>query len=1165
MSAATAPAEFDVVGDLQEDGRLVIGASAGTGKTYTLAALACRHVAERGVPVGELLVVTFTRAAAAELRERIRSRLVDGARALATATDDLPTTEPDDPVLAHLCRGTDAERAERRRRLEQAVVDFDTATITTIHGFCAQVLAAQGSTGPFDPAAVLVQDPSEVIRSTVADVLVQAALDDSALDDDGAPVPLPKADRLTKLADLILANPGIGVTASSGAPADLLAAELVDRVVDRVNEQLRRSGAVTFDDQLSRVAQLLERDPDLRRSLRDQFSVVMIDESQDTDPVQWRALTTAFSASSTDAHPVDARSLLVVVGDPKQAIYSFRGGDVHNYLAAVDSADDRRSLVTNFRSDGAVVTAMNRLSAGTELGHPDIVYTPVESPPALAARSLQLDGAAVPGLWVRSVTHPDQPRNSTGAKAVKADLARRTIKEDLANHVVRLLDGGRIVDPSVDTSADPDGARTRLRPEDVAVLVRARSDAAPIQRALLARGVASVIIGAGTVTESLAASHWRWLIEGLKHPTDARLARAVALSWFFDLDAASVAGTVVPSGSTASGPDDAELLTTVQRTLVAWAEVLRRQGVAALVERVWRESSLRARVLARPTGERDLTDLDHLAELLHAATSGRPVGPEVLAERFDSLDDPEDEAVEDPDAVRRRVDSDTSAVRIMTIHVSKGLEFPVVCCPTLWSAGSLTLTSRTYHDDSGRRVVDVSAEPDPAVKRIAQDEADGELRRLTYVALTRALHTTLVWWAPVTGSERSGLAPLLFGPTDPDSDEVTVPDSTAIQARIDRTGAGGVVRVGVVDPEPELVAVEEPAVSAPTAQGPLSVATLGRRLDRRAGRWSFTAITSFAAHREPPPGRPAGAGTVVDPDDPSLGDASDDDEQRPAPPVLFDGLGAGAAFGTLVHSALEEIDFTGPLEEQLTEVLDVPWSTVDAELVPQLVQAVAAAVRTPLGDAFGGVALDRVARADRLDELDFELPLGDLGRGGIGGGRDGSDGTVAARRIGAVLVDHLPAGHALAPWAQRLADGMIDVDLGGHLTGSIDLVLRLTGADGVERFSVVDYKTNRLGVWGRPDTVANYHPDLLPAAMEAHDYPLQAVLYSVALHRYLRWRLPDYRPEVHLGPVGYLFVRGMVGPGTPAASGRTHGVFDWRVPPAAVVELSDVLHGRSAS
>ncbi|UDY34764.1 UvrD-helicase domain-containing protein [Dermatobacter hominis] len=1133
MTTTTPAPSFDVTAALQETGRLVIGASAGTGKTYTLAALACRHVAERGVPVGELLVVTFTRAAAAELRDRIRSRLVDAARVLSGAAP----LRADDPVLVHLATGSESELRERRRRLELAVADFDTATITTIHGFCTQVLAAQGSTGPFDPSAVLVQDPTEVVDSTVADVLVEAAL--AQLDHSGAdgPPTLPKANRLAKLAQLVLANPGIGIMASGDRAEDELMATLLERVVQRVSEQLRRAGAVTFDDQLTRVAELLEHDAGLRRSLSDQFAVVMIDESQDTDPVQWRALTTAFQGSS---------SLLVVVGDPKQAIYSFRGGDVYNYLEAVELADDRRSLDTNHRSDGSVVTAMNLMSAGASLGHERIVYEPVRSPEELAGRSLVLDGRPVPGLWVRSVTDPEQPRNKNGT--FSAERARRTIREDLANQVAVLLDGAGVVR----ASDGADGAPVPLRPDDVAVLVKARSDAAPIQRALLARGIASVVIGAGSVTDSLAASHWRWLIEGLQRPTDARLARAVGLSWFFDLDAATIAATAAddPTGA------GAETLTSIQRTLVAWAEVLRRQGVAAMVERVWRESDLRERVLARATGERDLTDLDHLAELLHTATGGRPVGPEALRERFDALDDPEDEAVEDPDAVRRRVDSDTSAVRIMTIHVSKGLEFPVVCCPTLWSAGSLDVTSRTFHDDAGDRFVDVSDPPDETVKCRAQEEADGELRRLTYVALTRALHTTLVWWAPVGACERSGLAHLLFGSSSDAAADVPPVETDAvevIETRVAERGAVDVVRVDLVDPEPGVVEVSRSFAGGPGVTGDLEVARLGRELDRTAGRWSFTAIAARAAHVEPPTGRPAGLGTVTDPDDPTLGDSSDDDERTSPPPVLFDGLGAGAAFGTLVHAALEEVDFTADLEAQLTSVLDVPWSSVEPDKVPQLVKAIAASVRTPLGDALGGGSLEDLARSDRLDELDFELPLGD--RRGSGAR------TVSAASIGTVLARHLPSGDEMSPWAQRLAGGLIDVEVGGHLTGSIDLVMRVPTDEG-HRYSVVDYKTNRLGIWGEPDSVANYHPDLLPAAMEAHDYPLQAVLYSVALHRYLRWRLPGYRPEVHLGPVGYLFVRGMVGPRTPLPDGRPHGVFAWTVPPAAVVELSDLLHGR---
>lgn len=1155
MSGIATPV-FDLTEPLPRSGRLAVDASAGTGKTYTLAALACRYVAEADVPVGEMLVVTFTTAAAAELRERIRNRFVEAARALAESGTGL---DHDDPVIAHLLRGAPTEVAERRARLERAVVEFDTATITTIHGFCARVLAAQGSTGRFDPSAVLVQDPSVLVGATVADVLVEAALEDAGSattgpDDAGpdvVPLPkLPKLSRLDKLVATVLGNPGIVTVARSGAPDDIRTKQLVDLVIDRVHEQLVRTGGITFDEQLRRVAELLEDDPALRRSLSEQFAVAMIDESQDTDPVQWRALTTAFDGSST---------VVVVVGDPKQSVYGFRGGDVHNYLAALGRSR-RCRLDTNFRSDVAVIEAMNAMWTGVTLGHDDIAYEPVRSAPHLAGRSLELDGSPVPGLWIRSVTHPDQPRAKSGARSLVAGDARSTIDDDLANNVVALLDGGEV--------RSPDG-RARLRADDIAVLVRAHNDAVPIQRSLLERGVASVIIGAGSVTRSLAASHWRWLIEALKRPADALTARAVALSWFFDVDAESVAASV--SGADADGVG-ADALGAVQAALGDWVEVLRRQGVAAMVERVWRDGSVRERVLARPSGERDLTDLDHLAELLHVATSGRPIGPEGLAERFDALDDPDDDAVEDPEAIRRRVDSDTPAVRIMTIHVSKGLEFPVVCCPTLWGGSRVDSTSRIFHGDDGVRYIDVSGSAPDDVAELARRETEGELRRLTYVALTRALHTTLVWWAPTPGSDRSGLAHLLFGTGEDGRAAVPSNNGDAVEVltrRVAERGADGVIRVEQVPFRPGRVARSgttrhgsTPASETSHAHAgaitsgsstQLDVARLGRVLDRTAGRWSFTSIAALALHPDPEPDRPAGAGDGRDPDDPTLGDSGDSDEQVPAPAVLFDGLGAGAAFGTLVHSALEAVDFTADLDGQLTDVLDVPWSSVAGDDVPRLVRAIAASIRTPLGTAFGGLALEHLASGDRLDELDFELPLGDR--------TDPSRLTVPARAIGEVLVAHLDADDDLAPWAARLAGGLIDVEVGGHLTGSIDLVLRMPGPTGGHRYSVVDYKTNRLGNWSSPDSLSNYHPDRLPAAMEDHDYPLQAVLYSVALHRYLRWRLPGYRPEVHLGPVGYLFVRGMVGPPSVLADGRCHGVFAWSVPPAAVEELSDLLHG----
>jgi exodeoxyribonuclease V beta subunit len=208
-------------------------------------------------------------------------------------------------------------------------------------------------------------------------------------------------------------------------------------------------------------------------------------------------------------------------------------------------------------------------------------------------------------------------------------------------------------------------------------------------------------------------------------------------------------------------------------------------------------------------------------------------------------------------------------------------------------------------------------------------------------------------------------------------------------------------------------------------------------------------------------------------------------------------------------------------------------------------------LHTPLGSALGGLRLRDLARVDRLDEVAFELLL-------ASGGPPVDD-----RSIGRLVRRHLTADDPLRPWADSLAEGRFGVDLAGHLTGSIDLVLRLHDADGTPRFVVVDYKTNRLHPRGEAVRPGDYGRAPMAAAMAEHHYPLQALLYAVALHRYLRWRLPGYDPARHLGGAAYLFVRGMTGADAPVADdGRTDGVFDWSPSPQLVVELSDLLDGR---
>ncbi|MEY4339958.1 MAG: hypothetical protein RLZ14_1808, partial [Actinomycetota bacterium] len=215
--------------------------------------------------------------------------------------------------------------------------------------------------------------------------------------------------------------------------------------------------------------------------------------------------------------------------------------------------------------------------------------------------------------------------------------------------------------------------------------------------------------------------------------------------------------------------------------------------------------------------------------------------------------------------------------------------------------------------------------------------------------------------------------------------------------------------------------------------------------------------------------------------------------------------------------------------------------------VASLVAGLSAAIDTPLGPLFGGRRLADIAVSDRLAELDFDLPLGSSGP------------RVTPAHIGEVMLRTLHEADPQRAYAHQLADERFPISLAGYLQGSIDAVLRVPGADGEPRFVVVDYKTNRLHQPGDAQPLEAYHPDLLPAAMAHSDYPLQALLYSVAVHRYLRWRLPGYTPEVHLGGIGYFFLRGMVGPATPVHHGCPYGVFAWQPPAATVLGIHQLF------
>jgi exodeoxyribonuclease V beta subunit len=1107
---ASPPAGFDLLGPLPV-GTTVLEASAGTGKTFTIAVLVARYVAEGVAAMDDLLVVSFSRESTRELRERVRERLVSARDGLTGAA----TVPAGDLLLVHLANADAAEVANRRRRLEQALAVFDAATVTTTHGFCQHVLLALGTAGDHDSGATLIENIGDLV-SEVADDLYLRKWGRH----DSAPAPMTRdafqllaMDAAKDPATVLLPDP-----ATAGPPG--MRARIAAAVRAEADARKRRQHLIDYDDMLIRLNTTLT-DPDTGPvacgRLRDRYQVVLVDEFQDTDPVQWSILRTAFHGHRT----------LVLIGDPKQAIYGFRGADVHAYLQAKGSAGIVATLPTNWRSDAPLLNGLDAVFAGAALGDPRIRVLPVS-----AEHTARMVDAAAP-VRLRVLPRDGLALNQNGT--AKTAEAVDAIGRDLAFEVVALLSGGAKLRPRGASPARP------VLPGDIAVLVRSHNQAQLVQSCLRAAGVPVVLTGKTSVFATSAAGQWQLLLEALEQPHRTTRVRRLALGCFVGLNASELDG---------GGDSGADALALRVRH---WRKVLEERGVAALFETVSLSESVQQRVLGQSDGERLLTDLRHIAEALHEAALQGQLG---LSALLGWLRRRRDEAGSEGGQDRsRRLETDAAAVQVITVHTSKGLEFPVVMVPFAWDLwGRHDPATAVFHDEHDHRVRDVggSGSPDWAahVRKHKQEEVDDELR-LTYVAMTRAQSNLLLWWAPTWNTPQSPLHRLLLhnDPTVVAPQTITVPDDAAALAafQVRAAGSGGGLVVEVMTPRPQ-------AVWAPTGQAPqtLELAEFTRSLDLTWRRTSYSALTSTAHEQTPSLGSEP---EVAQKDDESdlqevVAMSSAGDEALLDIGSLWDKLRGGAAFGTLVHTVLEELDDPAD-ENDVRAVVAAQVARYAPGTDPEVLAAgLLTALSTPMGALADGAALRDLDLADRLSELAFELPL------------DGGDEPGAAKVLLGDLVplwrEHCQSG-PLSCYADALAD-LAPAPLRGYLSGSIDAVLRVGGADS-RRYLVVDYKTNRLGSREQPLTAWHYRPDALEHAMVEAHYPLQALLYDVALHRYLRWRHPGYDPATQLGGVLYLFLRGMCGPGIAGADGSRPGVFSWRPPTQLVTATSDLLAG----
>ena len=1095
---------FDLCGPLPT-GTTVLEASAGTGKTFTVGALITRYVAEGVATLPEMLVITFGRAASQELRERVRAQLVEVERALA----DPAAARGQGELLAHLATGDDEEVALRRRRVADALADFDGATIATTHQFCQLVLTSLGVAGDTDARVTLVENLDELVIEVTDDLYLQRYAD-------GADLPPFNHATARDLATKVVNDPQ-AVLGPSDADEDSVAAARVSfgkAVRAELDRRKQRLGILSFDDLLERLASALEdEDAPARDRMRQRWQIVLVDEFQDTDPVQWSVLNRAFSTKAT----------LVLVGDPKQSIYAFRGGDVFSYLDAVGTATDSRTLPTNHRSDGPLVEALQVFLHRAELGDPRIAVHPVEAHRA----GSRLDGLSAPHPLRLRVVRPDP-----GVPTVAIGELRERIADDLADDVARLLASGATFDTG-------HGVR-EVRAGDIAILMQSLKQVDLFRDALRARGIPSVDTNQVNVLLGRAGDEWLSLLEALEQQRTPRV-RAVALGPFVGHTPASLD----------AGGDD--LTDAIAEQIRGWLDLFRARGIAAVHEAI-AAGGLAERVLAQPEGERLLTDVNHVAEALHDVAHRERLGLPALLEW---LRRERRRAVQSEER-NRRLDTDAAAVQVVSIHRSKGLQWPIVYLPTLFNRWFDDRATILRHHDAGTRTLDIGGNATSEVRSRARAEDAAEELRLTYVALTRAQSQVVCWWGPSKDASNSGLSRLLLG-RGPDvaevPDRVNLPSDHELGTKLGGWQTAGAFHLEqvVVDPAPPVT------IEAGTAD--LAVRTFDRSIDTAWRRTSYSGLIRIEEQAAEPVAatEPEVTGTVdedmpeedltpaVVPETPPEGSLSPMNE-----------LPAGATFGSLVHAVLEHADpqaadLLGELRTHVTE--QVRWWPVDAS-VDELAEALVPMQQTSLGPLADGLRLVDIPVTDRLSELDFEFPL-------VGGDRiDAVLADTHLRDVATVLRRHLPDDDAMRAYADRLESPALGGQvLRGYLSGSIDVVLRVPDPEAGHRFVVVDYKTNMLGDPDRPLTALDYTQTLMTDAMLHSHYPLQALLYSVVLHRFLRWRVPDYEPERHLGGILYLYVRGMCGPETPEIDGHPCGVFAWQPPAAMVVELSELLAG----
>ncbi|MBS0567958.1 MAG: UvrD-helicase domain-containing protein [Proteobacteria bacterium] len=1053
----------DLTLDMPIDGLQLIEASAGTGKTWTLAGLYLRFVVERRRAVGEILAVTFTEAATQELKRRLRERLVDCA-ALASAEVALTAAISDSAEAAQaktlLARALDAgeTRAQLARRLRLAALDVDHASITTINGFCRRALAEYGLLAGRALAGTLVAQDRDLVETATADWWRGKATAAAAADFDVLREAFKTPQALAKVLDSLLPGTRRLLPAIDGGDrAVALLHQALDAVRERVVAAKRATARHSHDDEIRELHGALagENGAELAARLHARCPVALIDEFQDTDARQFAIFESIYVP----------RGDLILIGDPKQAIYGFRGGDVHTYLRAQRRVAERQTLTRNFRSTPTYLRALNALYRGAgkrAFEEDDIVYEALQPGGKAADDDLLIDGVAATPLTLWCDTDAAIKRSSK-------DAARAQLAAACAAGIFALLTPGR-----ARLREKPDGAHAPLRPAHIAVLVAMHEEARAVQDALRTRGIASASITRSSVFASEEAGELHRLLDALADFDEARL-RGVLTTRLFGATMTDFAGFVAAPHTWSDQ--------------LAWLaelrDIWRARGVAAMLARVFEVHA--AALLGLADGERRMTNWLQLAELAQTASIdcvGLRGLVDWLAARIAQADDNnEDEQL--------RLESDAGRVQIFTYHKSKGLQFPVVFLPFTGMRGGAPKPPYRFHDGEGNPALFFAANAEAAATpaalaacvATAHDDLAEELRKL-YVALTRACCATFACVDAIgsRGEEPALLHLLGVAPAGGTKDAAATDAQLASRLAALRASAAGAIAIETL-----------PAAAATRLADTREAAKPGtvRRMPRALrDDWRIVSYSRLAA----------GARDDV------RADRSDEGASAPvdgAASVARSAVLGGARFGTAFHELIEVADFRAWRDRHPRNLPPGEDARIDRILQRHALDADAAEAHALLADL-----LARTLNAP----LPFGARLADL----------------AAEACRAEMPFHFSIGHAdTARWLALLHEhgyvrerGRFELArLEGLMTGVLDLVLFHAG-----RWWVIDYKTNIL-----PDTGDSrpYAATALAAAVRDKEYDLQYLIYLTALHRWLKSRDPGYDYARDIGGALYLFVRGL--------------------------------------